>query len=217
MSDAIDFLYPPIEPFDRGMLDVGDGHSVYWEQSGAPGGAPILFLHGGPGGPSRARHREWFDPRFYRFVTFHQRGCGLSRPLAETSANTTQHLIGDIERLREMLGIDAWLVFGGSWGTALGVAYGEAHPERCVGFILSGVTQGDSAHLDFWWYGSSQLFPEAYDRLLEAIPRWRHHQPMAAFHALVTDPDPRSRGARTVPVFGGDGGGAAQCGDGEDI
>ncbi|QGN55652.1 prolyl aminopeptidase [Novosphingobium sp. Gsoil 351] len=186
----LDFLYPPLAPLASGMLDVGDDHQIYWEQSGKADGVPVLFLHGGPGAPSRAHHRQWFDPDFYRFVTFHQRGCGQSTPLAATHANTTQHLIADIEELRAHLGIEQWLVFGGSWGTALGLAYGEAHPATCLGFILSGVTLVDVEDRAFWWRGARQLFPEAFDRLLETLPHSRRHDPMNALHQLILDLDP---------------------------
>lgn len=190
MSDALDFLYPPIEPFAHGLLDVGDGHRVYWEQSGNPDGQPVLLLHGGPGAPSRPVHRRWFDPAFWRFVTLHQRGCGLSTPLAETRANTTGHLIADIEALRARLAIERWLAFGGSWGTSLALAYGEAHPAAVTGFILSGVAFCDEDDREFWWNGARMLFPEAFDRLLDVLPASRRHDAMHALYALTMDPDP---------------------------
>jgi len=123
-------LYPPIEPYEHGRLAVGDGHDVYWEACGNPRGRPALFLHGGPGGGCTAEHRRLFDPARYRIVLFDQRGCGRSTPHASLEANTTWHLVADIERLRERLGIERWLVFGGSWGSALALAYAETHPQR---------------------------------------------------------------------------------------
>src|SRR5690606_26550476 len=123
----------------HGMLEVDGLHRLYWEQCGNPDGVPVVFLHGGPGAGASAAHRRFFDPRFYRIVLFDQRGAGRSRPQAEVRDNTTAHLVEDMERLRRRLGIDRWLVFGGSWGAALALAYGIAHPERCLGFVLRGV------------------------------------------------------------------------------
>jgi len=183
-------LYPEIEPDACGHLDVGDGHRVWWEACGKPDGVPVIFLHGGPGGASRPRHRRFFDPGHFRFVTMHQRGCGLSTPLGETRANTTQALVADIERLRAHLGFDRWLVVGGSWGTALGIAYGEAHPDACLGFVLMGVTLGRAADSDWWWNGTRMLFPEAWDAMIAALPPGDRADPVAGFDRLLKDPDP---------------------------
>src|SRR5262249_36157905 len=132
-------LYPEIEPYSTGTLKLDGRHAMYWEQSGNPEGAPVLFLHGGPGAGASPAHRRFFDPAHYRIVIFDQRGAGRSTPLGEVRDNTTPLLVADIERLRTHLGIDRWLVFGGSWGSTLALAYGEAHPDRCTGFVLRGV------------------------------------------------------------------------------
>lgn len=151
---------------------------------------PLLFLHGGPGAPSMPAHRRYFDPDFYRFVTLHQRGCGRSTPLAETRGNTAEALIADIERLRAIRGIARWLVVGGSWGTALGIAYGEAHPEACLGFGLIGVTLGRETDRSWWWEGTRKLFPEAFDAMVDILPPEERDRPVEAMHRRVIDPDP---------------------------
>ena len=132
-------LYPEIEPFETGMLDVGDGHSVYWERVGTRGAKPAVFLHGGPGGAISPKQRRPFDPKLYDVILFDQRGCGKSTPHASLDANTTWHLVADIERLREMAGFDKWLVFGGSWGSTLALAYAETHPQRVSELVLRGI------------------------------------------------------------------------------
>ncbi|HMY89829.1 MAG TPA: alpha/beta fold hydrolase, partial [Nitrosomonas sp.] len=132
-------LYPEIEPYNQGMLPLDTMHTMYWEQSGNPSGIPVLFLHGGPGAGSTSHHRRFFDPASYQIVIYDQRGAGKSIPLGEIRNNTTPHLIEDIEALRKHLGIDRWLIFGGSWGSTLALAYGESHPDRCLGFILRGI------------------------------------------------------------------------------
>jgi proline iminopeptidase len=185
-----DFLFPEIEPYATGHFAPDDVHTIYWEECGNPAGVPVLFLHGGPGGPSSPAHRRYFDPSFYRFITFHQRGCGQSTPLAETRGNTTQALIADIEQLRSTRGITQWLIVGGSWGTALGVAYGEAHPEVCLGFGLMGVTLGRPADRAWWWQGTRKLFPEAFDEMVAALPEPLRVDPMKAMHQQLIDTDP---------------------------
>ncbi len=161
--------YPEIEPYDTGMLDVGDGQSLYWEASGNPQGKPVVFLHGGPGGGIQPTVRRLFDPARYRVVLFDQRGCGQSRPhasepAADLSANTTWHLVADIERLREHRGIDRWQVFGGSWGSALALAYAEDHPDRVTELVLRGIFTLRRSELDFYYNGGAgQLFPERYE------------------------------------------------------
>src|SRR6056297_352824 len=149
---AVQYLYPPIEPFDRQMLDVGDGHSIYVEQSGRADGLPVLVLHGGPGGGCSPAMRRYFDPNIYRIILFDQRGCGRSRPHASVEANTTWHLVADIERIREALMIDDWIVFGGSWGATLALIYAQAHPDRARHLVLRGVFTMTQAELD-WFYG----------------------------------------------------------------
>jgi proline iminopeptidase len=132
-------MYPPIEPYDQGRLSVGDGHELHYEQVGTPGGKPVVFLHGGPGGGIHPMQRRFFDPRAYRVVFFDQRGCGQSAPYASLEANTTWHLVADIERIRVHLGIERWMVFGGSWGSTLALCYAQAHPDRITELVLRGV------------------------------------------------------------------------------
>jgi proline iminopeptidase len=184
-------LYAPIEPYDGGMLALDDVHTVYWEVCGNPQGIPVLFLHGGPGGGCSPEHRRLFDPRYFRVVLHDQRGAGNSTPVGETTANTTQHLVGDIERLRQHLGVSRWLVFGGSWGSTLALAYGEAHPERCLGFILRGVFLGRRSEID-WFFGALRnVFPEAWQRFAEMIPEAERADLLSAYRRRLFDPDPR--------------------------
>ncbi|MCC7016184.1 MAG: prolyl aminopeptidase [Rhodospirillales bacterium] len=155
-------FFPRIEPFEQGVLELDGPHRMYWEQSGNPKGLPVLFLHGGPGAGASPAHRRFFDPAFYRIVVFDQRGAGRSAPYAEIRDNTTQHLIADIERLRRRLGIERWLVFGGSWGALLALAYGIAHPDRCRGFVLRGVFLGRTSEIEWFMDGLRTVFPEAW-------------------------------------------------------
>jgi proline iminopeptidase len=167
-------FYPPIEPYDSGHLDVGEGHSIYWERCGTMGAKPAVFLHGGPGGGIMAGHRCLFDPALYDVLLFDQRGCGKSTPHASLEANTTWHLVADIERLREMIGVEKWQVFGGSWGSTLALAYAETRPERVSELILRGVYTLTRPELDwFYQYGVSEMFPERYEAFLAPIPAGR--------------------------------------------
>jgi len=169
--DAAAFpLFPPLEPHRHGLLPVDDRHTLYWEECGNPQGAPVLFLHGGPGGGISPTHRRFFDPAHYRIVLFDQRGAGKSTPLGEWQDNTTPLLIDDIEALRQLLGIEQWLVFGGSWGATLALAYGQAQPQRCLGFILRGIFLCTQTEIDWFLYGMRQFFPEAYDAFVAPIP-----------------------------------------------
>ena len=163
-------LFPPIEPYEHGMLAVDELHTLYWEQCGNPDGLPVLFLHGGPGAGLSPTHRQFFDPAHYRIVLFDQRGAGKSTPLGEVRHNTTQLLIDDIERLRRMLGIEQWLVFGGSWGSTLALAYGQAHPERCLGFVLRGIFLCTPAEVDWFVNGIGHFFPEVHAEFAALIP-----------------------------------------------
>lgn len=163
-------LYPAIEPRRHGMLAVDDLHTLYWEESGNPEGQPVLFLHGGPGGGTTPTHRRFFDPAHYRIVLFDQRGAGKSTPLGEYRANTTDLLIDDIEKIRNMLGISQWLVFGGSWGSTLALAYGEAHPERCLGFVLRGIFLCTKGEVDWFVNGMRNFYPEVHQRFAEGVP-----------------------------------------------
>jgi proline iminopeptidase len=183
-------LYPPIEPFEKGWLDVGDGHVLYWEQSGHPEGEPVVFLHGGPGAGASTSHRRFFDPHHYRIVVFDQRGCGRSRPHGEIAANTTPHLVADMERLRRLLGVDRWLVFGGSWGASLALAYGIAHPERCSGFILRGVFLCRKREVDWFLYGMRTVFPEAWSEFASLVRPEDRDDLLEAYWRLLSDPDP---------------------------
>ncbi len=183
-------LYPPIEPYETGRLALDDVHTMYWEQSGNPKGLPVLFLHGGPGAGATAVHRRFFDPAAYRIVVFDQRGAGRSTPVGALENNDTKHLIADIERLRETLGISRWLVFGGSWGSTLAIAYGEAHPERCLGFVLRGIFLARPQELDWFLYGLRTVFPEAWRRFTGPIPEAERNDLLMAFHRRLSDPDP---------------------------
>lgn len=182
-KSAAAYLYPPIEPNNRQMLEVGDGHTLYVEECGNPDGVPVVVLHGGPGGGCSPMMRRFFDPRHYRIVLFDQRGCGRSRPHASVEANTTQHLIADIERIRKTLGIGRWVVFGGSWGATLALAYAQAHPANAAWLVLRGVFMGTQAELD-WFYGggAGRFYPELWSRFSEAIPDDEQDDLIAAYH-----------------------------------
>ncbi|MDP9107692.1 MAG: alpha/beta fold hydrolase, partial [Pseudomonadota bacterium] len=150
-ANALDqILFPAIAPYRHGRLRVDALHELYWEECGNPDGVPVLFLHGGPGGGISPNHRRFFDPAFYRIILFDQRGAGQSTPLGEYRANTTPLLVADIEQLRALLGVEQWLVFGGSWGSTLALAYGQAHPDACTGFILRGIFLGSRAEIDWF-------------------------------------------------------------------
>jgi proline iminopeptidase len=165
-----DTLFPPLEPYRSGRLAVDAIHTLYWEECGNPLGQPVLFLHGGPGAGLSPKHRQFFDPAHYRIVLFDQRGAGQSTPLGETRNNTTQLLVEDIERIRVMLGVAQWLVFGGSWGSTLALAYGQAHPERCSGFVLRGIFLCTPAEIDWFLNGIRWMFPDAHARFVAPIP-----------------------------------------------
>jgi proline iminopeptidase len=169
-----DALYAPQEPYATGMLDVGGGHSVYYEQCGQPDGLPILALHGGPGSSFTARHRQLFDLQRYRVVLFDQRGCGRSQPRGSVSANTSDHLVADIEQLRQLLGIERWLVVGGSWGAGLALAYATAHPQACRGLVLRGVFLGRVSDVDWFFQQARKLLPDAWAALVQRAPPSAH-------------------------------------------
>ena len=182
-------LYPEIAPYSAGTLELDGLHTMYWEQSGNPDGAPVLFLHGGPGAGASPAHRRFFDPAHYRVVIFDQRGAGRSTPLGELRDNTTPHLVADIERLRSRLGIERWLVFGGSWGSTLALAYGEAHPGRCTGFILRGMFVCRRSEINWFLYGLRNLFPEAWQAFAALIPEAERGDLLAAYYLRLTHPD----------------------------
>jgi proline iminopeptidase len=176
------------------MLDVGDGHSVYYERCGRAGGAPAVFLHGGPGGGCSADHRRLFDPDRYDILLFDQRGCGRSTPHAELEANTTWHLVADMERLRALAGVDRWLVFGGSWGSTLALAYAETYPERVSALVLRGVYTLTRAELDWYYqYGVSEIFPDKWERFVAPIPEDERGDMIAAYRKRLTSDDPAVR------------------------
>ncbi|MDZ4692016.1 prolyl aminopeptidase [Terricaulis sp.] len=183
-------LYPAIEANQTEMLKVSDLHTVYVEQSGNRSGLPAVALHGGPGGGSSPEMRRFFDPKRYRVVMMDQRGCGRSTPHAELRENTTWDLVADIERVREKLGIEKWLVFGGSWGSTLALAYAAKHPERVAGLVLRGIFTLRKSEID-WFYqnGASQVFPDAFARYAAAIPEAEHGDFLAAYHKRLTSPD----------------------------
>jgi proline iminopeptidase len=183
-------LFPPIEPNRSGMLKLDGRHTMYWEESGNFRGIPVLFLHGGPGAGCTPAYRRFFDPSHYRIILFDQRGAGRSTPLAETRDNTLPHLIADIERLREHLGVRRWLLFGGSWGSTLALAYGEAHPERCLGFIMRGIFLGRRWEVDWFLYGMATIFPEAAREFAAAVGAEDRRDLLGAYHRLLSDPDP---------------------------
>ena len=183
-------FYPEIEPYASGHLDVGDGHSIYWERVGTPGAKPAVFLHGGPGGGIMPGQRRAFDPARYDVLLFDQRGCGKSRPFASLEANTTWHLVADIERLREMVGVEQWLVFGGSWGSTLALAYAETHPDRVSELVLRGIFTLRREEL-LWYYqeGASLLFPDKWERYLAPIPPEERGDLIAAYRRRLVGTD----------------------------
>lgn len=189
-------LYPAIEPYASGMLAVGDGHRIYWETSGAPDGKPVVFLHGGPGGGTSPWQRRFFDPERYRIVLVDQRGCGRSEPHAsqaeaDLSAVTTWHLVSDLELLREHLGVERWQVFGGSWGSALALAYAQAHPDRVTELILRGIFTLRRYELDWFYEGGAQaLFPDLWEAYVAPIPSGERAHMIEAYHRRLTHPDP---------------------------
>ncbi len=180
---AVQYLYPPIDPFDQRMMDMGDGHSIYVEQCGNPHGKPVIVLHGGPGGGCSPAMRRYFDPNAYRIILFDQRGCGRSRPHASVENNTTWHLVSDIARIREALDIDKAIVFGGSWGATLSLIYAISHPESVSHLILRGVFLMTQSELD-WFYagGAGQFWPETWARFTSHIPEDEQDNLIAAYH-----------------------------------
>ncbi len=183
-------LYPPIEPYRSGWLPVGGGHRLYWEESGNPDGPVVLFLHGGPGAGTGPVHRRFFDPKHWHIVLFDQRGAGRSLPAASLVDNTTDHLVEDIEALRAHLATDRWLVFGGSWGSTLALAYGQAHPERVTGFILRGVFLFRRWEVQWFLQGMGTFFPEAERAFRDFLPADERAEPLPAYYHRLIDPDP---------------------------
>ncbi|MDE2581887.1 MAG: prolyl aminopeptidase [Rhodospirillales bacterium] len=183
-------LFPEIGPFETGYLPLSGGHVMYWEQAGNPRGRPVLFLHGGPGAGAGAVHRRFFDPEFWRIVIFDQRGAGRSRPLGSLAHNTTPDLVADIEVLRRHLGLERWLLFGGSWGSTLALAYAQAHPDRVAGCVLRGVFLGRAAELDWFLYGLRAVFPDVHAAFAGFLPEAERSDILGAYLRRLTDPDP---------------------------
>jgi proline iminopeptidase len=185
-------LYPEIEPYDSGMLDVGDGHRLYWEMSGNPDGKPVVFLHGGPGGGSSPDHRRQFNPEKYKILVFDQRGCGKSTPYASLEANTTWHLVDDIEKLRtEVAKVDKWQVFGGSWGSTLALAYAEKYPDCVTELVLRGIFLFDQYEID-WMYkagGASQVYPDKFEEFIGLIPEDERGDLVEVYRKRLTSSD----------------------------
>jgi proline iminopeptidase len=191
MTSELRSFYPEIEPFETGMLDVGDGHSIYWERIGTRGAKPAVFLHGGPGGGTSPKQRRVFDPKLYDVLLFDQRGCGKSTPNAGLEANTTWHLVADIERLRDMAGFEKWLVFGGSWGSTLALAYSQTHPDRVSELVLRGIYTLTKAELNWYYqFGVSEMFPDKWERFLAPIPQAERGDLMAAYRKRLISNDP---------------------------
>ena len=225
MTSPNSLLYPPLEPFKTGVLDTGDGHQIYWELCGNPQGKPAVFLHGGPGAGCSPDHRRLFDPARYCVLLFDQRGCGRSTPHANLENNTTWHLVADIERLRVMVGTPQWLVFGGSWGSALALAYSETHPERVSELVVRGIFTVRQAELQ-WYYqeGASALFPDLWEAYLAPIPVDERGDLMAAYRKRLVGDDVAARleAARAWSLWEGqtitllpDPAAVAKYGDGE--
>ena len=195
--------YPEIEPFETGMLDVGDGHQVYWERVGRKGGKPAVFLHGGPGGGCSPNLRRCFDPSKYDVILFDQRGCGRSTPRGCLDANSLQHSIADMESLRRHLGIERWIVSGGSWGSTVALAYAEAHPSRCLGLFLVSPWLCRKEDTDWWFFGVRTLFPELWDAFAAIVPEAERGDLRTAYcrRILGDDPDVAARFATSLFLY----------------
>ena len=194
MTSRMRSLYPPIAPYDSGRLDVGDGHVIHYERVGTPGAKPAVFLHGGPGGGISPDHRRLFDPARYDVLLFDQRGCGRSTPHAGLDANTTWHLVADIERLRQRVGCERWLVFGGSWGSTLALAYAETHPQRVSELVLRGVYTVSRAELDWYYqFGVSEMYPDRWEAFVAPIPEAERSDMIAAYRQRLTGDDVAAR------------------------
>jgi proline iminopeptidase len=182
-------LFPPIEPYETGYLSPGGGHRLYWEQSGNPEGAPVIFLHGGPGAGASPNHRRFFDPEHYRIIIMDQRGSGRSRPLGELRHNTTEHLVADMERLRKQLGIKRWHVFGGSWGSTLALAYAQAHPGPVISLILRGIFLMTKPEIEWFLYGMKTIFPEYWEEFASHLPEDERGDLLSNYYQRLTSLD----------------------------
>jgi len=183
-------LFPEIDPYSAGRLAVDARHALYWETCGSHDGVPLVFLHGGPGGGCLPHHRRYFDPGFWRIVLFDQRGAGRSTPTAELTDNTTQHLVADLERLRRHLGVERWLLFGGSWGSTLALAYAEAYPDRCLGLVLRGIFLARESELDWFMHGMRYVFPEAWRAFSEFLPPSERGDLLGNYYRRLAHSDP---------------------------
>lgn len=183
-------LFPEIEPYTSEYLNVGDGHELYLEQCGRASGVPILVVHGGPGSGCTPTMRRFFDPDYYRIILFDQRGASRSRPLTKLEHNTPDHLVADIEKIRTHLGIEQWHVFGGSWGSTLGLLYGEAHPERCLSLTLRGIFMMRRGELDWLFKHVQHIYPEEYERFIHFLPPQHRTDPLPAYYDLMLNPNP---------------------------
>ena len=194
MTSDLRGFYPEIEPYETGFLDVGDGHTIYWERVGTRGAKPAVFLHGGPGGGTSPTQRRLFDPALYDVLLFDQRGCGKSTPHAGLDANTTWHLVADMERLRTLMGVEKWLVFGGSWGSTLALAYAETHPEHVSELVLRGIYTLTKAELDWYYqFGVSEMFPDRWELFQAPIPEDERHDMMGAYRRYLTGTDKKKQ------------------------
>ncbi|HEY1857047.1 prolyl aminopeptidase [Acidocella sp.] len=183
-------LFPEIGPFETGYLPLSDEHVMYWEQVGNPRGKPVLFLHGGPGAGAGAVHRRFFDPMIWRVIIFDQRGAGRSKPLGSLTANTTPNLVTDIETLRRFLGLERWLLFGGSWGSTLALAYAQAHPQAVAGAVLRGIFLGRAAEVEWFLHGMARVFPEAHASFLNFLPEAERGDLLGNYLRRLSDPNP---------------------------
>jgi proline iminopeptidase len=183
-------LYPEIEPYATGRLPLDAMHTMHWETCGNPHGVPLVFLHGGPGGGCLPHHRRYYDSAFWNIVVYDQRGAGRSTPVAALTDNTTQHLVADLERLREDRGIERWLLFGGSWGSTLALAYAQAHPKRVLGLVLRGIFLATPSELDWFMHGIRAIFPEAWRTFAHFLPESERADLLGSYYRRLTDPDP---------------------------
>jgi proline iminopeptidase len=198
-------LFPDTGPYETGYLPLEDGHVMYWEQVGNPRGKPVLFLHGGPGAGAGAVHRRFFDPSIWRVIIFDQRGAGRSRPLGGLVNNTTPHLVEDIEALRKFLGVERLLLFGGSWGSTLALAYAQAHPDRVIGAVLRGIFLGRASEVEWFLYGLARVFPDAHAAFSQFLPEDERGDLLTNYLKRLVDPDPQIHGpaARAWSVYEG--------------
>src|SRR4051812_29256373 len=183
-------LFPPLEPYVNGRLEVDARHMLYWEACGNPHGMAVVFLHGGPGGGCMPHHRRFFDPRYWRILLVDQRGAGRSTPSADITDNTTPHLIADLEYLREYLRVERWLLFGGSWGSTLALAYAEMYPSRCLGLVLRGIFLARQSELDWFMHGMGKIFPEAWKAFAGFLPEEERSDLLGNYHRRLIDADP---------------------------